>query len=63
MVKIFCDCCGKEIEAKKEHGLFSEVKLRMSQYEKEENFHLHIACAVRLKNKIGTFVKEAREDA
>ncbi len=51
MTKIFCDCCGKEIERIKT----DYTRMAFGSNIHAEEKHFHIECAVRINNLIDSF--------
>lgn len=64
MIKVYCDCCKKPIENFGDQVTVSFNNLLTQSVDDE--YHLHIACAVRVKNRLNDFLprheKEEKED-
>lgn len=59
MKKLICDLCGKEItEVDVDHA---RLVIATSKFGRPESKDLHIACAVRLNNKINSFIAEEQK--
>lgn len=63
MLKMICDFCGREIRHGKDYAkatLETPTKIYGDSFEQE--LHLHMACATRLRNKVNQFISEEGRD-